>query len=67
MVDDTVNKYVGRYDSIKKREMGDRNSSPLHKRPLDVKRLDGLRLQPKLPEKGLIAADISRQKIVHIH
>ena len=47
--------------------MGDRNSSPLHKRPLDVKRLDGLRLQPKLPEKGLIAADISRQKIVHIH
>ena len=39
------------------------------KRKLDVKRLDGLRLQPKVPEKALIPAGIinSRQEILYIY
>ena len=66
MVDDTrrkteVNTHVGQRDSIKKGEIHVRCT--VLKRNIDVKQLDGLRLQQKVQEKASIPAGISRQEI----
>ena len=59
-----VNTHVGRRDSIKKREKGEIHLRwTVLKRKIDVKRLDGLRLQQKVQEKASIPAGISRQEI----
>ena len=39
------------------------SDAKFRKRKLDLKRLDSLSLQPKVQEKGLIPAAISRQEI----
>ena len=59
-----VNTHVGRRDSIKKKEKGEIHlRCTVLKRKIDVKRLDGLRLQQKVQEKASIPAGISRQEI----
>ena len=54
--------------ALKRRKWGKSISvAQFRKQKFHVKRLEGLRLQPKVPEKALTPAGISCQEIIYIY